>query len=196
MHIRVAVEMRRTDLLLASEWSVHGLWGKDLREEDAAVNDAVGMEIESLRNLKTSELRTRYRDLFGEVSPSFNREHLFRRIAWRLQAKAEGELSERARQRAAELANDSDLRLRAPQSFWGEIERNSESPNRDPRLPPAGTVLERVYQGQILRVTILANGFEYHGKHYASLSAIAHRVTGTRWNGFHFFGLKQEWKHE
>jgi hypothetical protein len=63
-------------------------------------------------------------------------------------------------------------------------------------LQPAGTALERIYRGQILRVTVLANGFDYHGKHYASLSAIAHRVTGTRWNGFHFFGLKQEWKHE
>ena len=190
------VKIRKDELALSAEWSVHGLWGKDLREEDAAVDDAVGMEIESLRNLKTSELRTQYRDVFGEASPSFNRAHLFRRIAWRLQAEAEGELSERARQRAAELANDSDLRLRAPQSFWGEIERNSESPNRDLRLPPAGTALERAYRGQILRVTILANGFEYHGKQYASLSAIAHRVTGTRWNGFHFFGLKQEWKHE
>jgi hypothetical protein len=180
---------------LASEWSVHGLWGKDLRKEQAAVDDALGRQIEALRNLKTSELRTRYGDLFGEASPSFNRAHLFRRIAWRLQAEAEGELSERARRRAANLANDSDVRLRAPRRFWGEIEGHGESPTRDPRLPPASTVLERVYQGQILRVTVLANGFEYHGKHCASLSAIAHRVTGTRWNGFHFFGLKQEWKH-
>jgi hypothetical protein len=170
--------------------------GVKTSERNTLVDDAVGMEIESLRNLKTGELRTRYRDLFGEASPSFNREHLFRRIAWRLQAEAEGDLSERARRRASELANDSDLRLRAPRRFWREIERNGEAPNRDPRLPPAGTVLKRVYHGQILRVTILANGFEYHGKHYASLSAIAHRVTGTRWNGFHFFGLKQEWKHE
>ena len=170
--------------------------GARLRQEDAAVDDAVGMEIESLRRLKTGELRTRYRDLFGEASPSFSRAHLFRRIAWRLQAETEGELSERARRRASELANDSDLRLRAPRSFWREIEGHGESPTRDPRLPPTDTVLERVYQGQILRVTVLANGFEYHGKPYASLSAIAHRVTGTRWNGFHFFGLKQEWKHE
>src|SRR5437763_13173973 len=87
------VEIRKDELALSAEWSVHGLWGKDLREEDAAVDDAVGMEIESLRNLKTSELRTRYRDVFGEASPSFNRAHLFRRIAWRLQAEAEGDLS-------------------------------------------------------------------------------------------------------
>ena len=160
------------------------------------MDDAVRMQIESLRKLKTSELRTRYCDLFGEASPSFNRAHLFRRIAWRLQAQAEGDLSERARQRAAELANDLDLRLRAPGSFWREIERNGDSANRDPRLPPAGTVLERVYQGQILRVTVLASGFEYQGKPYSSLSAIAHRATGTRWNGFHFFGLKQDGSNE
>jgi Protein of unknown function (DUF2924) len=183
-------------LLLVSEPSVHGLWGKDLREEGAAVDDAVGMQIESLRKLKTTELRARYRDVFGEASASFNRAHLFRRIAWRLQAEAEGDLSERARRRAVELANDSDLRWRAPQSFWREIEHNGDSPDRDPRLPPAGTVVERVYRGQTIRVTILPSGFEYHAKPYASLSAVAQRVTGTRWNGFHFFGLKEEWKHE
>src|SRR5260370_27728481 len=131
-----------------------------LREEQAVVDDAVRVEIESLRKLKTGELRTRYRDVFGEASPSFNRAHLFRRIAWRLQAKAEGDLSGRARLRASQLANDSDLRLRAPRSFWREIERNGDSPNRDPRLPPTGTALERAYQGQILRVTVLANGFD------------------------------------
>jgi hypothetical protein len=183
-------------LLFASKWSVHGLWGTDLREEVAAVNDTVARQIESLGKLKTTELRIRYRDVFGEASSSFHRVHLFRRIAWRLQAEAEGDLSERARQRALEIANDSDVRLRAPPSFWREMERAGESPNRDPRLPPTGTALERLYQGQILRVTVLANGFEYRSKYYASLSAIAHRVTGTRWNGFHFFGLKQEWKHE
>jgi hypothetical protein len=181
-------------LLWGSDWSVHGLWGKDLREEHVAVDERVGMQIESLRKLKTTELRTRYRDVFGEASASFNRAHLFRRIAWRLQAEAEGDLSEGARRRASELANDSDLRWRAPQSFWREMERNRDSLDRDPRLPPVDTVLERLYQGQTIRVTILPSGFEYHGKNYASLSAIAHRVTGTRWNGFHFFGLRQEWK--
>ena len=169
---------------------------KDLRQEGAAVDDAVRMHIESLRYLKTSELRTRYRDLFGEASRSFHRAHLLRRIAWRLQAQAEGDLSERAKRRAAELANDADLRLRAPRRFWRELEERAECRNRDPRLPPAGIVLERPYRGQMIRVTVLANGFDYQGKQYASLSAIAQRATGTRWNGFHFFGLRQEWTHE
>ena len=98
--------------------------GIKISERKAAVEDAVRMQIESLRKLKTTELRARYFELFGERSASSNRAHLFRRIAWRLQAQAEGDLSERARQRAAELANDLDLRLRAPRNFWHEIERN------------------------------------------------------------------------
>src|SRR5437868_6186368 len=152
--------------------------------------------MKSPRSFKLTRLGERNYVRFGEEWPPGTQPHRFRGFAWRLQAQAEGDLSERARQRAAELANDLDLRLRAPRSFWREIECNGEPANRDPRLPPADTVLERVYQGQILRVTVLASGFEYQGKHYASLSAIAHRVTGTRWNGFNFFGLKQEWAHE
>ena len=68
------------------------------------------------------------------------------------------------------------------------------SPTRDPRLPPAGTVLQRVYRHHTIEVKVLLSGFEYAGEHYASLSSIAQRVTGTRWNGFHFFGLKKEWQ--
>jgi hypothetical protein len=160
------------------------------------MEEGLRIEIESLRNLKTKDLKTRYRDVFREESASSNRAHLFRRLAWRLQAQAEGDLSELARRRASELANAADLRLRAPRDFWRDINAPREVQDRDPRLPRAGTVLERFYRGQPIRVTVLENGFAYHGKSYGSLSAIAHRVTGTRWNGFHFFGLKQEWRHE
>jgi hypothetical protein len=160
------------------------------------MQEALRIEIESLRTLKTKALKARYRDLFGEESPSSNRAHLFRRIAWRLQAQVQGDLSEQARRRASELANDTDLRLRAPRHFWRDIEAHPEDLDRDPRLPPAGTVVERFYRGQSIRVTVTAHDFEYHGNNYASLSAIAHRVTGTRWNGFHFFGLTREWSNE
>jgi Protein of unknown function (DUF2924) len=169
---------------------------KRFQEDGAAMDQALRIEIESLRTLKTKELKARYRDLFGEESRSSNRAHLFRRIAWRLQANAAGDLSEQARERASELAQDADLRLRAPRHFWREIDAHRESENRDRRLPPAGSVLERSYRGLPIRVTVTAHGFAYCGKNYASLSTIAHRVTGTRWNGFHFFGLKQEWRHE
>jgi hypothetical protein len=82
------------------------------------VNDAVRREIEGLRNLTMTAMRARYLELFGEASRSTTRDHLFRRLAWRLQAMAAGDLSAQARERARELARDAGLRLRAPVSFW------------------------------------------------------------------------------
>jgi hypothetical protein len=148
----------------------------------------VHREIESLRQLQARELKMRYYELFGEASPSSNRAHLFRRIAWRLQARAEGDLSQRARQRAADLAEDVDLRVRAPLSFWRQVGPPLAATARDSRLPAAGTVLQRSYQGRSIVAHVLEDGFLYNGKNYGSLSAIAHQVTGTRWNGYVFFG--------
>src|SRR5947209_2731594 len=130
------------------------------------MEEGLRMEIESLRKLQTKDLKTRYRDVFREESASSNRAHLFRRIAWRLQAQAEGDLSEPARRRASELANPADLRLRAPREFWRELDAHHDRPGRDARLPPAGTLVERFYRGQPIRVTVLENGFTYHGKSY------------------------------
>jgi hypothetical protein len=158
------------------------------------MDEALRREIEGLRKLKTKELKARYREVFGEPSPSSNHAHLFRRVAWRLQARAEGDLSERARERAAELADDADLRLRAPHQFWGKLERAQEEAGarRDRRLPVAGSVLKRSYRGQAIAVKVLDDGFEYNGRRHASLSSIASQVTGTRWNGFAFFGLLRQ----
>ena len=74
---------------------------------------AVLAAIEGLRRFDVSELRRKYQEVFSEESRSSNKEFLFRRIAWRLQANAEGGLSERARYRAAHIVDDSDLRTRA-----------------------------------------------------------------------------------
>src|SRR5713101_9189053 len=82
------------------------------------MDPAILTEIEHLRQMKVGALRTKYRDVFGEESRSSNKQFLFRRIAWRLQARVEGGLSERARQRALEIANDADLRIRAPEGFF------------------------------------------------------------------------------
>ena len=134
---------------------------------------------------------SRYLELFGEESKSSNHAHLFRRVAWRLQALSEGDLSERARDRAATLAVDVDLRLCAPHKFWREL-AEPRGTVRDPRLPAIGTTLERQYRGQTISVKLLPDGFEYDGKVYESLSSIASSVTGTRWNGFSFFGLNKK----
>jgi hypothetical protein len=160
------------------------------------VEEALAIEIERLRKLKTKALQARYEELFGEETHSSNQAHLFRRIAWRLQAEAAGELSKRARERAEELADEAALRLRAPRRFWrddGSVGLRA-TPVRDPRLPPAGAVLEREYGGCTIAVRVLAAGFEYQNKIYASLSQLAQHITGTRWNGYHFFGLRQKWQ--
>ena len=92
------------------------------------MNLTLQSDIESLCQLKVKDLKIRYRELFGEASPSSNRSHLLRRIAWRLQARAQGDLSARARQRATDLADDADLRVRAPLSFCRQL--------RNPALIP------------------------------------------------------------
>ena len=156
------------------------------------MNEELRKEIEQLRREKTKALRARYLELFGEESKSSNQAHLFRRVAWRLQALSEGDLSQRARDRATALAVDVDLRLRAPRKFWRELAAESQGPVRDPRLPVAGTTLQRRYRDRTITVKILADGFEYDGKIYESLSSIASLVTGTRWNGFSFFQLNKK----
>ena len=82
------------------------------------MDTAVLMEIESLRRASMADLRKKYREVFQEETRCRHREHLFRRIAWRLQALAEGDLSERARGRAQQIAQDADLRMVAPRDFF------------------------------------------------------------------------------
>jgi hypothetical protein len=108
-----------------------------------------------------------------------------------MQALSEGDLSERARRRAAELARDADLRLNPPQH-----KENKTTPSEEPvmipapvdhRLPPPGTILTRPYKGQLVQVQVLTEGFAYGGRVYPSLSAVAKVITGSHCNGFHFF---------
>jgi hypothetical protein len=154
--------------------------------------------IEQLRNLSVIALRRKYQEVFGEESRSSNKQFLFRRIAWRLQANAEGGLSERARRRSAEIVNEADLRTRAPGEFWpGQVAAGScgaldrSQPQRDWRLPPPGSLLTRRIGDRQIVVKVLESGFEFESRRYRSLSAIAREVTGTRWNGLLFFGLAE-----
>src|SRR5437763_15968413 len=108
----------------------------------------VTREAAALQRLTVPQLRLRYAEVYGETTNANNRPWLVKRILWRLQAVAEGDLSERARQRAAELANDADLRLTAPRT--PEVQAPAPAPQpeaatlrfqADDRLPPTGTVL-------------------------------------------------------
>jgi hypothetical protein len=149
-------------------------------------------EVARLQRLGPKELRARFAEVYGEATHARNKAWLVRRIAWRLQALAEGGLSERARQRAEELARDADLRLTPPRTKADEATQLLPSPvdsGRDERLPPPGSVLVRKYRGQTVQVRVLADGFEFDGQLYSSLSAVAKAVTGSHCNGFLFFKL-------
>src|SRR5205823_2533892 len=133
-------------LAFSGQQSGHGD-GSSQTEKGANMAQAVGAAIEQLRRLKVSALRKRYQEILGEESRSSNKQFLFRRIAWRLQANAEGGLSERARHRAEHIVQDADLRTRAPKEFLpAEISVDATATvdrtqaGRDQRLPPPGTL--------------------------------------------------------
>jgi hypothetical protein len=147
-------------------------------------------EVAALQRLSVAQLRQRFTELFGEATQASNRTWLVKRIAWRMQALAEGDLSERARRRAAELARDADLRLNPPQpkaTTTAPPEAIRVPAPVDQRLPPPGTILARPYKGQLVQVQVLTDGFAYAGRVYPSLSAVAKTVTGSHCNGFLFF---------
>lgn len=162
------------------------------------MNPKVAADIARLEKMSVNQLAKRFETVFGEECRSRHKRYLIRRIAWRLQANDEGGLSEHARQRAEELANDAEIRVtppreRKPKSDATPLATIQMSPERDPRLPPPGNWIEREYKGQSIRVLVVADGFEYEGQRYRSLSAIAKAVTGSHMNGFLFFHL---WRNQ
>ena len=152
----------------------------------------VTKEVAALEAMTVAELRVRYAQVFREETGVGHKTWLVRRIAWRLQALSEGDLSERARRRAAELANDANLRLLPPRSAQAipmKVPR-AKRDGCDPRLPLPGQTLRRPYKGRLLQVRILPQGFEFEGAAYRSLSAVAKAITGSHTNGFLFFRLR------
>ncbi len=104
-----------------------------------------------------------------------------------MQANLEGDLSERARQRAAELAEGAEVRTTPPKNYCPQ-----PTPDRDPRLPLPGNTIIRKYKGRTLEVHVKPEGFEYEGEVYKSLSLVAKVITGSHCNGFRFFKLERK----
>lgn len=159
-----------------------------------AMRDVPG-QLAALETMSVGPLAEKYRELYGEPTRSRNKDYLKKRLAWRIQELAEGGLSESAVAKIRELGDKLPER-------WRMRTKQAESPDaplvapqptepRDPRIPPIGTVVSRVFDGTRHEATVCAEGFEYAGERYKTLSAIALRITGTRWNGFLFFGLKK-----
>jgi DUF2924 family protein len=146
----------------------------------------IQQEIAAIRLMSLKELRRKYVDLCGQLPRGSHKGHLLRRVAWQAQAAVEGGLSNRAERRAAELAKDLDLPVKG--SRKPPVPTTAK---RDKRLPARGTVLVRPYRGRMIEVRVLDQGFEHDGQVYKSLTAVAEKITGKHWSGFHFFGLKK-----
>jgi hypothetical protein len=157
------------------------------------------VDLERLAKMQSPELQQLHRRMFGTDVASGNTEQAQRRVAWRIQAEREGGLPDSARERALEIARGSGLRIRAR---IAANRKNVETPPRyatltglvsdhDPRLPMPGSVIVKEYRGRTLLVHVLDTHFEYDGRRFHSLSAIAREITGTKWNGFVFFGLSK-----
>lgn len=156
----------------------------------------INLEVARLQGMTVKQLRERFVETFGESTNSKNRIWLIRRIAWRMQANIYGGLSERALQRARELAATSTLRQTAPRTkaakSSGPTIVRSVPFGGDGRLPLPGAEIAREYKGRTLLVRVLPKGFEFGGQIFKSLSSVAKHITGSHCNGYHFFRLGKE----
>jgi hypothetical protein len=142
------------------------------------MTDTVLARVAALKTTPTPALKAQWRDLFGREPPPYNRRFLESRLAYRIQELAYGGLKKETIERLVALGEQLD---------GGNI---SVRRTRVDHKPIAGTRLIREWQGVEHCVTVLQDGYEYAGRPYKSLSAAARAITGTRWNGWVFFGLK------
>jgi hypothetical protein len=155
------------------------------------MKESILSKISALKDAPLEDLQKKFDELHpGEKIPTSNKTYLWRRIAYRMQELEYGGLSENAQQRVSELISEYDpINNKALRATPGSTEAQAVKGRRDRRLPIPGTTIIKNYKGSHIEVKTLAKGFEYNGKQYASLSAIAKEITGMQWNGFQFFNL-------
>ena len=135
-------------------------------------------QLAALKTAPAPVLKAKWRELFDTEPPPYNRRFLESRLAYRIQELAYGGLKKETVERLRVLGKQYDGKP------------GTRPKGRSDRLPIAGTRLIREWQGIEHCVTVRADGFEFQGRPYKSLSAIAREITGVRWNGWVFFGLK------
>ena len=142
--------------------------------------DRIPARLAALKTTSTPDLKNLWRELFESEPPAFNRRYLESRLAYRIQDLAYGGLKPETVERLETLGEQLD---------GGNITLRRI---RADLKPNAGTRLVREWQGIEQTVTVLADGYEWQGWPYRSLSAVARAITETRWNGWVFFGLKSQ----
>ena len=156
------------------------------------MKEAIYTKIADLKHKTIPELQKEFEALFdGQKASSDNKVYLIRRIAYRLQELEYGGLSQKAQNRLKELValydpvNNKAIRPKVSV----ETQARTKTRGRDTRLPIPGTMITKDYRGKKHQVKILEKGFEYEGKIYKHLTAIADKITGAHWNGYNFFNL-------
>jgi Protein of unknown function (DUF2924) len=140
------------------------------------MTDSIAARVAALPKTPTPELKQMWRELYDKEPPGFSRSYLISRLAYRIQELAYGGLKPATRAKLDRLADALDPKT---------------ARQRVVDRPVVGTQLIREWRGVEQRVTVLDDGFEWDGRRYRSLSAVARAITGTRWNGLTFFGVKR-----
>ena len=133
----------------------------------------------ALKAMSVNELKTEWQAMFDAPAPNNSRTFLESRLAYRIQELTYGGPDKQTRRLLDLLADEVE----------GTLTRKSQI--ADPRNPVVGTKLIREWDGIAHTVTVLKDGFDWGGQRYKSLSAVARAITGTRWNGYRFFGLRE-----
>jgi hypothetical protein len=140
------------------------------------MTDSIAARVAALPKTPTAELKQMWRDLYDSEPPGFSRSYLISRLGYRLQELHFGGLKPATRAKLDALADGLDPKA---------------ARRRVVDRPVVGTQLIREWRGVEHKVTVLADGFEWEGRRYKSLSATACAISGSRWNGWAFFGLKR-----
>ena len=150
--------------MIAGKWSISML-----------MTETVIQQILALQTKNLGELKTLWGTMFDEKPTQQSQQYLVRGLAYRIQEIAHGPLSDK-------VAYQIERRSKQMET----TKQNKRATNK----PSAGTVLMRTFQGVEHEVTVTDQGFLYQGQTYKSLSVIARTITGTRWSGPEFFGLR------
>jgi len=138
----------------------------------------------ALKAMSVKDLKAEWQTLFNTTAPNNSRGFLEGRLAYRIQELTHGGPDKQTRRMLDLLADEVE----------GTLTRKAQI--ADPRNPVVGTKLIREWDGTAHTVTVLKDGFDWGGQRYKSLSAVARAITGTRWNGYRFFGLREQKRGE
>jgi len=145
------------------------------------MDSTVLKQLAELQDMPYPVLKERWRSLYGTEPPAYKRQHMIRRLAYRIQELAYGGLSDETKAELERIAAEDE-----------QMRQQRKASRRKPKTthPTPGTRLIREWKGRRYEVTAIEDGFEYDGRRYRSLSAIAKAITGAHWSGPQFFGLR------